>query len=148
MFSAGGNVDGKFHINASTGELSCDALDRETVPFYNLTIIARDGGSPTLSDSCVITIHVLDENDNDPVFNQPSYSIEVTENSTVGKIILKIVATDADDGLNGQISFSLTNETSAMFDVNPETGDLMTIGYVFWIMLFMLSRASLLCIGF
>lgn len=123
----GGNVDGKFRVNSTTGELSSDALDRETIASYNLTLLARDGGSPSLSDTCVLTIYVLDENDNSPIFEQTAYNANVPENVSVGMIILKVRATDADESLNSRVSYSLINETSATFDVNPETGDLLTI---------------------
>ena len=44
-------------------------LDREEKSRYSLTVTARDNGRPRrLSASMPITVHVLDTNDNTPVF--------------------------------------------------------------------------------
>ena len=43
-------------------------LDYEAVTTYNLTVEASDDGSPTLASSIVVTIDVVDVNDNPPLF--------------------------------------------------------------------------------
>ncbi|NXL68545.1 PCDGA protein, partial [Chordeiles acutipennis] len=39
-------------------------LDREEVSEYNVTVRAADGGSPSLRSSAVLSLRVLDVNDN------------------------------------------------------------------------------------
>ncbi len=46
-------------------------LDRESVSLYNITITAADEGTPSLSSSTVITVHISDVNDNAPRFPAP-----------------------------------------------------------------------------
>ena len=47
-------------------------LDREKMDIYYFTVVARDGGSPALSSTTTVTIHVDDVNDNTPFFVYPT----------------------------------------------------------------------------
>ncbi len=60
---AGGNEDGHFAIDATTGELSCTDLDRETKDSYNLTIRAVDAGSPPRSSLSQVSVQSMVELD-------------------------------------------------------------------------------------
>lgn len=100
-------------------------LDRETTPFYNLVVEAYDGGVPSLKGSLTVNITILDVNDNQPLFNQSRYSATVPENATSGTGVLRVFATDADSGENGQISYSINRRQSdreSFFVVDPKTG--------------------------
>ncbi|KAF1486028.1 Protocadherin gamma-B7, partial [Eudyptula minor novaehollandiae] len=44
--------------------VTSEALDREEVPEYNVTVRARDEGSPALSASKTLLVRLLDVNDN------------------------------------------------------------------------------------
>ncbi len=79
------------------------SLDREDKAVYDLVVTARDNGVPRRSASMDIRVHVLDANDNTPVFRPRAYSATVTENATLGQNILDTTAFDADSGLNGEI---------------------------------------------
>lgn len=59
-----------FYVNEKTGEVSFigNELDREKKSMYILRIVARDKGG--LSSETKLTITVVDENDNEPVYNQ------------------------------------------------------------------------------
>ncbi len=61
-------------------------------------LTAFDGGSPQKTGTLKINIIVLDANDNAPVFSQSVYTALVPENAPMGSLILKISATDADQG--------------------------------------------------
>ncbi|XP_077902906.1 protocadherin gamma-B6 isoform X7 [Ictidomys tridecemlineatus] len=82
-------------------------LDREQDSEYNITIIATDGGKPPLSSSVNITLHIIDVNDNIPVFQQASYVVHVAENNPPGASIAQVSASDPDLGPNGQVSYSI-----------------------------------------
>lgn len=65
MILSAGNSEGLVHLNAATGMLSCEPLDREKRPKLVLNVSVSDGNN---SDSCELLINVLDENDNAPKF--------------------------------------------------------------------------------
>nr|CAD7592898.1 unnamed protein product [Timema genevievae] len=119
----------EFTINPQTGAiLTTKKLDRETVGGYLLTITAKDGGIPPLSDTTDVEITVADVNDNAPVFKKLSYLSSIPEDALVGTSVLHISATDADMGLNGRIRYALAADTTsdAAFVVDPTSGVIRT----------------------
>uniref|UniRef100_A0A3P8T425 Protocadherin 1 gamma 31 n=1 Tax=Amphiprion percula TaxID=161767 RepID=A0A3P8T425_AMPPE len=54
--------------------------------------------NPSHIGTCKITVTVLDINDNFPVFSENEYKVSLRKNSTKGTFIIKLTATDADDG--------------------------------------------------
>ncbi|XP_055368204.1 protocadherin alpha-8-like isoform X20 [Betta splendens] len=84
-----------------------DYLDKEKMHMYNITITARDLGSPALSSTKVIQVDVLDVNDNSPLFNESPYTFYVPENNKAGMSIFSVTATDADGGENAVVTYSL-----------------------------------------
>jgi hypothetical protein len=71
-------------------------LDREIVDFYQLTIIAEDGGDPKLTGTLDLNVTITDVNDNSPSFNQTTYAVSVKEDEPIGNVIYNIKATDPD----------------------------------------------------
>uniref|UniRef100_A0A3Q3A6S5 Cadherin domain-containing protein n=1 Tax=Kryptolebias marmoratus TaxID=37003 RepID=A0A3Q3A6S5_KRYMA len=107
-------------------------LDRESVSEYNVTIVANDKGSPTLSSTSVVSINVSDVNDNPPKFSEPEISVYVKENSAVRHVIKSVTATDADSGQNSKVSYSYLphNEktpSSSLININSDTGDIISL---------------------
>ncbi|XP_016417034.1 protocadherin alpha-C2-like, partial [Sinocyclocheilus rhinocerous] len=104
------------------------ALDRETQPVHNLILTAVDGGVPPRSGTASIVVRVLDANDNAPKFDQESYTISLTENSPIGSLVVKLNATDLDEGSNADLvhSFSLytSEKTQKAFSLNPDSGEI------------------------
>lgn len=93
-----------FTINPQTGALvTTKALDREATSSYLLTLTARDGGVPSLSDTTDVEITVQDVNDNPPVFSTLSYQASVPEDALVGTSVAQVQASDVDMGLNGRV---------------------------------------------
>ncbi|MEQ2219840.1 hypothetical protein XENOCAPTIV_025305, partial [Xenoophorus captivus] len=109
------------------------ALDRETTPHYNISIIATDEGSPPLSSTSVIIVHVSDVNDNKPHFTEDTINIFMKENSPTGAVIKTVSAVDADTDQNGQVSYSLVHDNSnplplrSMININSETGEIISL---------------------
>ncbi|KAM6939461.1 protocadherin-23 [Xenentodon cancila] len=100
-------------------------LDREAKDFYTLTIQAFDGGIPPRTGSLQVNIHVLDENDNPPVFNQTEYHASVREDAPVGSLVSQVHATDRDLGDNGGITYDISRRQSDpnyVFTINETTG--------------------------
>ncbi|KAM9740606.1 protocadherin beta-15-like [Menidia menidia] len=106
-------------------------LDREKEETHSLVLVASDGGEPRRSGTVRIHITVLDANDNAPVCNQPVYKVDVKENSPEGTIVTKVSASDADKGVNGEVTFSIAHvakEAKQLFDVNIKTGEIKVVG--------------------
>lgn len=95
---------------------------------YLLTVTARDGGTPSLSDTTDVEITVSDVNDNAPEFRKPSYMGSIPEDALVGTSVVQISAVDADMGLNGRIRYALGTENSGdgSFVVDPTSGIIRT----------------------
>ncbi|NXF99816.1 PCDGH protein, partial [Sakesphorus luctuosus] len=107
------------------------ALDREKQSSFDLVLTAVDGGDPARSGTVQVRVNVTDANDNPPVFSKSVYEARVTENLPVGSLVLQVRATDADAGLNGQVSYSLGNVPigiRALFTVDSESGEIRTTG--------------------
>ncbi|XP_046907531.1 protocadherin beta-16-like isoform X23 [Hypomesus transpacificus] len=108
-------------------------LDREKQEQVSLLLTAIDGGKPQMSGTMQILITVLDVNDNAPVFTQPVYKATVTENAPKGTVVTTVSASDADQGSNGKITYSITNmldDVRKAFQVNEDSGELTVIGNI------------------
>ncbi|XP_035377178.1 protocadherin alpha-8-like isoform X3 [Electrophorus electricus] len=105
------------------------ALDREKQPVIHLTLTAIDGGKPPRSGTMQIVVNVEDVNDNIPVFNQSLYKARVNEGAPPGTTIIKVHASDLDEGLNGEITYAFYNHDNDpdanAFSINSETGDII-----------------------
>nr|ABL75870.1 protocadherin 2A30 [Takifugu rubripes] len=108
-------------------------LDRESSSQYSISIVATDEGSPALSSTSVINVHVSDVNDNRPLFIENVFNIYVKENSPVGAIIKTVSASDSDTDQNGHIRYSIIQNStdplplSSMININSETGDIISL---------------------
>eukprot|EP00062_Callorhinchus_milii_P016454 gi/632967869/ref/XP_007900219.1/ PREDICTED: protocadherin-10-like [Callorhinchus milii] len=107
-------------------------LDREKQSSHQLLLTAIDGGSPEKSGTTLIIITVLDINDNAPIFHQSLYTVSLVENIPVGTLVIKLNATDLDDGSNGDIVYSFSNygkdRVRELFNVDPHTGEIRVKG--------------------
>uniref|UniRef100_A0A2I3G353 Protocadherin gamma subfamily A, 4 n=1 Tax=Nomascus leucogenys TaxID=61853 RepID=A0A2I3G353_NOMLE len=104
-------------------------LDREREAVYHLVLTAMDGGDPVRSGVAQILVTVLDANDNAPVFTQPVYRVSVPENLPVGTPVLAVNATDQDEGVHGEVTYSfvkITEKISQIFCLNVLTGEIST----------------------
>ncbi|XP_062414746.1 protocadherin beta-15-like [Pungitius pungitius] len=101
-----------------------NALDREKQKDINLLLTALDGGSPQRSGTVVIHVTVLDANDNAPVFSQTVYKASLPENSPPGTVVINVSATDADEGVNGDVTYDLSHVSDDVnvFSIDPKTG--------------------------
>ncbi|XP_063269576.1 protocadherin beta-15-like [Prinia subflava] len=125
------------YFNVSFGSRSDDdtylelvlekALDREEQAEMTFSVIAEDGGSPPRTGTTEVKIVILDANDNAPVFTQERYIGKVLENMPEGSVVLTVLATDPDAGVNGDISYQLSQaggQSDAAFVIDPTTGEI------------------------
>ncbi|XP_051871067.1 protocadherin Fat 1-like isoform X1 [Pristis pectinata] len=123
-----GNDDSCFIADMETGELKVVLpLDYETTNLYTLNITIYDLGRPQKSSWRLLTVHVLDANDNKPVFLQDSYSAIVPENIEIGRIVTQLKAKDNDQGDNGEIEYSLLTDTKT-FSIDKTSGTMYVTG--------------------
>nr|XP_023649992.1 protocadherin alpha-13-like isoform X1 [Paramormyrops kingsleyae] len=109
-------------------------LDRETIKRHFLLLTASDGGKPPQIGAMNITVDVLDVNDNMPIFTKDVYSASIHENIPVGTVVIRVNATDLDDGANGEVVYSfgsnINNKIRNLFDLNEITGELTVKGLI------------------
>ncbi|XP_044218793.1 protocadherin alpha-7-like [Thunnus albacares] len=108
-------------------------LDREQQSEYDVTIVAKDAGEPSLSSDKTIKIVVSDVNDNRPEFSQSPYTFYITENNNPGASILSVTARDHDQGSNALISYLILRNMggehlfTSFLNVNSENGDISAL---------------------
>uniref|UniRef100_H3C0T4 Protocadherin 2 alpha c n=1 Tax=Tetraodon nigroviridis TaxID=99883 RepID=H3C0T4_TETNG len=103
-------------------------FDRELMPSHQLILTAIDGGTPQRSGTARINVRVLDANDNAPVFGSLTYKVKLSENSVKGSLVIKLNATDIDEGSNGNVFYSFSSYTPErvrqMFSLDTDTGEI------------------------
>nr|XP_025873637.1 protocadherin gamma-A8 isoform X4 [Vulpes vulpes] len=108
-------------------------LDREKISMYNITVMASDLGTPSLSTETYIILYVADINDNPPTFLQVSYSAYIPENNPRGASIFTVMAYDPDSGKNAQVTYSVTEDIimggplSSYVSIDSDTGILYAL---------------------
>ncbi|KAL0973764.1 hypothetical protein UPYG_G00210900 [Umbra pygmaea] len=114
-----------FKINSVTGELTVSAsLDREQQDVYELTVLAKDSGTPPLESAAMVTITVLDQNDNAPIFHTPHFFFFIPENIPPLAQVGKVGVSDADIGLNGKVAVRVVNGSDGLFVIDNAQGTL------------------------
>nr|XP_044988002.1 protocadherin alpha-11 isoform X11 [Jaculus jaculus] len=107
------------------------SLDRERTAELTLLLTATDGGKPELTGSVQLLVQVLDINDNDPEFDQLEYKVRVAENAPRETLVIKLNATDRDEGVNGEITYSLMSikpKGRPLFTLDENNGDMTVNG--------------------
>ena len=114
--------DGEFFsISGNMGHIrTTRKLDRESIPVHSLQVFANDGIN---SNNATVIITVTDENDNRPIFNLTQYEVILPENYAVGVTILQVFATDADEGENADIEYSILDNQQLIY-IDNITGEI------------------------
>uniref|UniRef100_A0A8C9RAN5 Protocadherin related 15 n=1 Tax=Scleropages formosus TaxID=113540 RepID=A0A8C9RAN5_SCLFO len=99
-------------------------VDREVQMSYTFTMVASDGVQE--STAVRVNIIVVDANDNTPIFANVSYSVSVYTNMKPGDPVLQVTARDADEGLNGLITYEVLAGHQGDFKIDNHSG-LITI---------------------
>ena len=78
-------------VCANVGTISvADDLDFEVCKDYYLTVEAWDSGTPPLSSATMVTVELMDVNDNAPAFSEEIYNVLVSEDASVGQTITRV----------------------------------------------------------
>ncbi|KAJ7424209.1 cadherin-1-like isoform X1 [Willisornis vidua] len=122
---------GVFIIERETGWLEVTKpLDREEKDKYVLYALAVSASGQPVEDPMEFTITIIDKNDNRPVFSQALFHGSVPEGAEPGTLVLRVLATDADDAVsssNGVVVYSILSQAPElpqphMFTINSSSG--------------------------
>ncbi|XP_008563069.1 PREDICTED: protocadherin alpha-10-like, partial [Galeopterus variegatus] len=109
-------------------------LDREVTSELLLLLKATDGGKPELTGTVELHIMVLDVNDNAPVFGKAVYHVKLLENTRNGTLVIRLNASDLDEGSNSHILYSFTTDISpnieAAFRIDSASGEIKVNGKI------------------
>ncbi|KPM03017.1 fat-like protein cadherin-related tumor suppressor-like protein [Sarcoptes scabiei] len=97
-------------------------LDRETIERYRLYVIVSDRGTPSLSSSTIVTINVIDVNDNAPKFYRNSYFMKIREDLPIGTRLMRIAAFDPDQDLASRLHYRLDTTGNDSFAIDETMG--------------------------
>ncbi|XP_036168818.1 protocadherin alpha-1 isoform X2 [Myotis myotis] len=107
-------------------------LDREETPELHLLLTATDGGKPELEGTVHLLITVLDANDNAPLFSQAVYRVHLLETIANGTLVTTLNASDADEGVNGEVVFFFGSDVPVNirknFKIDSSSGEIRLIG--------------------
>ncbi|XP_063817808.1 protocadherin-15 isoform X1 [Pseudophryne corroboree] len=95
-------------------------VDRERQQIYRFSIVASDGTQESAPVN--VDILVIDANDNTPTFSNISYNVKIYTDMATGESIIRLTAVDADEGLNGQITYEILAGGQGKFVINSKTG--------------------------
>uniref|UniRef100_A0A1B0GPD6 Cadherin domain-containing protein n=1 Tax=Phlebotomus papatasi TaxID=29031 RepID=A0A1B0GPD6_PHLPP len=127
----------EFIIDPNNGTIwLTKSLDREHKDVYKIKVradrVSREGRNAPASMTYPIVIRVIDENDNAPMFvgnGRPIVAV-IPNTANFGFPVTRVLATDADIGVNAEIRYSLLNEPSKLFSIDPVTGRIRVLGPV------------------
>ena len=110
--------------NSTTYVLSVKTpIDREVFTQFEFVLKATDAGTPALTATTTVRITVLDVNDNEPLFSPTFYNSEIAYSDDCQVTITTLTASDADEGVNKDFTFSVTqNDNPELFSLDANTG--------------------------
>lgn len=117
-----------FHIDTMTGRISTqgtfefDLESRENYVFY---VEVYNVDNDTVYDVATVTVYLLDENDNAPMFERSLYTRVINTSEPVNSVIARLSATDRDSGSNKDILYAFEDlNVTQGFAVNPSSGEI------------------------
>ncbi|XP_075694453.1 cadherin-16 isoform X1 [Rhinoderma darwinii] len=125
-----GNFAGDLFTVDESGNLHVtEELDWERQSQYQIQVSALNVDDVLYSDPLEITVTVMDENDNGPVFSRGTYHVEITEATAKGSLLIELKAEDADDpaSSNAQIRYKIVSQEPQLlrddvFHIGESTG--------------------------
>ncbi|XP_026000645.1 protocadherin-8 [Astatotilapia calliptera] len=115
-------------LNSVSGSIyALRSFNYEVMKQLDVHIQASDGGSPQLQSRAVIRLKIVDQNDNQPSIIEPplykgSAEVFLPKDAPAGYVVTQIKATDADEGINAQLSYKITEGGHLGFSINKDTG--------------------------
>ena len=146
--------DTNFLINSSTGLVSGrKAFDREVKEFHHFDVVVLSQTGNGKNDTCRVTVQIMDQNDNAPVFTFPSssssssssagvHTLHIQLDHPLGAEVTSLSASDADVGKNADVSYHVIEEGNASkyFRLDSRTGSLQLGLLSFFLFFFILKK--------
>uniref|UniRef100_A0A672QZY5 Protocadherin Fat 1-like n=1 Tax=Sinocyclocheilus grahami TaxID=75366 RepID=A0A672QZY5_SINGR len=119
----------KFSISENGEIFTLESLDRENAleKVIPISLIAKDGGGKV--GFCTVNVILTDINDNAPQFRAADYRVNVASDMPRGTTILKIAASDMDEGSNADITYSIEGDADNVeenFEIHQFSGIIIT----------------------
>ncbi|BFZ03360.1 hypothetical protein BsWGS_06399 [Bradybaena similaris] len=115
------NGSAYFTVDSYSGRVSLVReidYENDTAPNHlHVVVIVAYSANNQQSATASVSINIVDVNDNNPVFQQTSYTAEVSETALYPTTVVTIFATDADSKSYGPLGFSLTGFDSDDFTI-------------------------------
>ncbi|XP_014678446.1 PREDICTED: protocadherin Fat 4-like [Priapulus caudatus] len=120
-------AEDQFQVDRITGDVYVSgALDRAAKPSYELLIAAYDCGAyQQLNDTITLTVDLTDVNNHAPYFAEATHAVSIVE-GVAGVFVTKVTAVDLDDGLNLPLLYSIQDDVTADFVIDPADGTITT----------------------
>ncbi|XP_078248622.1 protocadherin alpha-C1 isoform X14 [Pogona vitticeps] len=130
----GSSLSSYLAIDANTGVVYAEgSFDFEQLQSFHFQVEAKDNGSPHLASAFIVSITILDQNDNAPIILYPgvrngSMAVEIVPRlADADYLVTKVVAHDPDSGQNAWLSYHLLQSSDpSLFRVSPNAGELRT----------------------
>ncbi|XP_032221364.2 cadherin EGF LAG seven-pass G-type receptor 2 isoform X2 [Nematostella vectensis] len=128
-FASNGDGQGTFTIDSTQGIIrTLKPLDRETIPEYELTVVATDQGTPPGQASVKVKVILEDVKDSPPLFEKPLYEVTVPEDTPPRSPVITVKAKSQDLSPETGMMYSIVRGNSPqVFDINPNTGAIQTL---------------------
>ena len=120
----GGNDKDLFAIERSTGKIlvnSNEGLRLDNIP-TNKIVLNVEVSDGVAKDTATVEIGVRDVNDRSPTFERSEYTAIIPEDTQTGVIVEQVQATDADFGVNAEITYRIQRGAHDDFAIDASTG--------------------------
>ncbi|XP_025063474.1 protocadherin Fat 1 isoform X5 [Alligator sinensis] len=119
----------RFYTNERGQIFTSEKLDREkqTEKVIAVSLMAKDAGGKVAF--CTVNVILTDDNDNAPQFRATEYEVNIGSNVPRGTSVIKVLASDADEGTNADITYAIEAESESVkenLEINASSGIITT----------------------
>ena len=117
-----------FSIDEDSGEIFVKGeLDYEHVKTHVLIVGIKDSSLIPLESTMYVVVDVDDVNEWKPAFLKSSYEVSIQDTIPRGSDVIKVIAQDKDQGLNGVLKYCITSgNVDYAFFIRPQSGVIQT----------------------
>nr|XP_020476445.1 protocadherin Fat 1 isoform X3 [Monopterus albus] len=119
----------RFSVNENGEIFTLESLDHENPieKVIPISLIAKDGGGKV--GFCIVNVILTDVNDNAPHFRAAEYKATILSDVPRGTSVVKIAASDMDEGSNADIEYSIEADVENVeenFEIHQTSGVIVT----------------------
>lgn len=131
-------MDNSFYIDKTDGSIYTNkSFDREQQDSYVLTILASNNPDLYINSQTTkhakssdnshvnVSINILDENDNAPLFERANYYAGVNSMANINEFVAKVTASDADLGNNGTLQYYVSSANLYKYGSEKASGSIV-----------------------